>query len=171
MSKTIQVVPHITDEIKRDILLMGSKYHYDFVITEIGGTVGDIEGLSFLEAIRQLRWELGKNAINIHLSYVPYLNAAGELKTKPTQTSVKQLLSVGIQPDILVLRTEHPLGSDLRKKVANFCNVDADCVVQSPDMPSIYEVPVVMQEQDLDGAILRKLNMPVGERQIGRAHV
>lgn len=165
LGKTIQVVPHITDEIKRDILLMGSKYHFDFVITEIGGTVGDIEGLSFLEAIRQLRWELGsRNAINIHLSYVPYLAAAKELKTKPTQTTVKQLLSVGIQPDILVLRTEHHLDDSLRKKVANFCNVELDCVVQSPDMPTIYEVPIVMQDQDLDGAILRKLNMPVGPK-------
>jgi CTP synthase len=164
LGKTIQVVPHITDEIKRDILLMGNKYKYDFVITEIGGTIGDIEGLAFVEAIRQLRWELGKNAINIHLSYVPYLAAAGELKTKPTQTSVKQLQSQGIQPDILVLRTEHPLDEGLRKKVANFCNVDFDCVIQSPDMPCIYQVPVVMQDQNLDEVILRKLNLPVGER-------
>lgn len=119
LGKTIQVVPHITDEIKRNIKLMGKKYKFDFVITEIGGTVGDIESLPFLEAIRQLRWELGKDAINLHLTYVPYLAAAKELKTKPTQTSVKQLQSLGIQPDILVLRTEHELNPDIRKKVAH----------------------------------------------------
>ena len=120
LGKTIQVVPHITDEIKRNIKLMGKKYKFDFVITEIGGTVGDIESLPFLEAIRQLRWELGKNAINLHLTYVPYLAAAKELKTKPTQTSVKQLQSLGIQPDILVLRTEHELNADIRKKSGSF---------------------------------------------------
>ena len=163
LGKTIQVVPHITDEIKRNIKLMGQKYKFDFVITEIGGTVGDIESLPFLEAIRQLRWELGKNAINLHLTYVPYLAAAGELKTKPTQTSVKQLQSLGIQPDILVLRAEHELNAGLRKKVAHFCNVDEDAVIQSLDMPSIYEVPLSMQAQKLDAIILRKMDMPVGE--------
>ena len=163
LGKTIQVVPHITDEIKRNIKLMGQKYKFDFVITEIGGTVGDIESLPFLEAIRQLRWELGKNAINLHLTYVPYLAAAKELKTKPTQTSVKQLQSLGIQPDILVLRTEHELNADLRKKVAHFCNVDEEAVIQSIDMPSIYEVPISMQAQKLDAIILRKMGMPVGE--------
>ena len=163
LGKTIQVVPHITDEIKRNIKLMGKKYKFDFVITEIGGTVGDIESLPFLEAIRQLRWELGKNAINLHLTYVPYLAAAKELKTKPTQTSVKQLQSLGIQPDILVLRTEHELNADIRKKVAHFCNVDEEAVIQSLDMPSIYEVPLSMQAQKLDSIILRKMNMPVGE--------
>ena len=163
LGKTIQVVPHITDEIKRNIKLMGKKYKFDFVITEIGGTVGDIESLPFLEAIRQLRWELGKDAINLHLTYVPYLAAAKELKTKPTQTSVKQLQSLGIQPDILVLRTEHELNAGLKKKVAHFCNVDEDAVIQSLDMPSIYEVPVSMQAQGLDAIILRKMNMPVGE--------
>ena len=163
LGKTIQVVPHITDEIKRNIKLMGQKYKFDFVITEIGGTVGDIESLPFLEAIRQLRWELGKNAINLHLTYVPYLAAAKELKTKPTQTSVKQLQSLGIQPDILVLRTEHDLSADLRKKVAHFCNVDEEAVIQSIDMPSIYEVPLSMQAQKLDAIILQKMNMPVGE--------
>ena len=157
------VVPHITDEIKRNIKLMGQKYKFDFVITEIGGTVGDIESLPFLEAIRQLRWELGKDAINLHLTYVPYLSAAKELKTKPTQTSVKQLQSLGIQPDILVLRTEHELNAGIRKKVAHFCNVDEDAVIQSLDMPSIYEVPVSMQAQGLDAIILKKMNMPVGE--------
>ncbi len=163
LGKTIQVVPHITDEIKRNIKLMGQKYKFDFVITEIGGTVGDIESLPFLEAIRQLRWELGKNAINLHLTYVPYLAAAKELKTKPTQTSVKQLQSLGIQPDILVLRTEHELNAELRKKVAHFCNVDEESVIQSIDMPSIYEVPISMQSQQLDAIILRKMDMPVGE--------
>ena len=163
LGKTIQVVPHITDEIKRNIKLLGMKYKFDFVITEIGGTVGDIESLPFFEAIRQLRWELGKNALNLHLTYVPYLAAAKELKTKPTQNSVKQLQSLGIQPDILILRTEHNLSLDLRKKVAHFCNVDTEAVIQNMDMPSIYEVPVAMQAQGLDAIILRKMNMPVGE--------
>ena len=163
LGKTIQVVPHITDEIKRCIMYLGTKGQYDFVITEIGGTIGDIESAPFLEAIRQLRWEMGRNAINIHLTYVPYLKAAGELKTKPTQHSVKELQSVGIQPDILVLRTEKHLSDGLRMKVASFCNVDLECVVQSEDLPSIYEVPVSMQQQGLDAAILRKLGIPVGE--------
>ena len=162
LGKTIQVVPHITDEIKRNVKLLGEKYHYDFVITEIGGTIGDIESAPFMEAIRQLRWELGKNAINVHLTYVPYLRAAGELKTKPTQHSVKELQRVGIQPDILVLRTEKHLSDEIRHKVAAFCNVDYDCVIQSEDLPSIYEVPVNMQNQGIDTAILRKMNMEVG---------
>lgn len=163
LGKTIQVVPHITDEIKRDMLYLGKKGGYDFVITEIGGTIGDIESLPFVEAIRQLKWELGKNAVCIHLTYVPYLAAAGELKTKPTQHSVKELQSEGIQPDILVLRTEHELNAGLCKKVANFCNVSPDAVFQSPDMPSIYQVPVCMQDQGIDRVILEKLGMPVGE--------
>ena len=163
LGKTIQVVPHITDEIKRNVKLLGQKYHYDFVITEIGGTIGDIEGAPFMEAIRQMKWEMGKNAINVHLTYVPYLKAAGELKTKPTQHSVKELQSVGIQPDILILRTEKHLEEGILKKVASFCNVDLDCVIQSEDLPSIYEVPVNMQNQGLDTAILRKMDVPVGE--------
>ena len=134
---------------------LGNKYKFDFVITEIGGTVGDIESLPYLESIRQLKWELGKNALCVHLTYVPYLAAAGELKTKPTQHSVKELQSVGIQPDILVLRTEHELSMGLRKKVALFCNVDDNAVIQSMDMPTIYEVPLCMQEQKLDVTILR----------------
>ncbi|MEG1579928.1 MAG: CTP synthase [Bacteroidaceae bacterium] len=162
LGKTIQVVPHITDEIKRCIKHLGIKHNFDFVITEIGGTVGDIEGLPFLEAIRQLKWELGKNAISVHLTYVPYLAAAKELKTKPTQHSVKELQSLGIQPDVLVLRAEHELGVALRKKVASFCNVAPEAVVQSLDMPTIYEVPLSMQAQGLDATILRKLNMEVG---------
>ena len=155
-------MPHITDEIKRNIRLLGQKYHYDFVITEIGGTIGDIESAPFLEAIRQMKWELGRNAVNLHLTYIPYLKAAGELKTKPTQHSVKELQSVGIQPDILVLRTEKHLEDDIRRKVAAFCNVDFDCVVQSEDLASIYEVPVNMQLQGLDAAILKKVGEPVG---------
>lgn len=163
LGKTIQVVPHITDEIKRNVKLLGQKYHYDFVITEIGGTIGDIESAPFMEAIRQMKWEMGKNAINVHLTYVPYLKAAGELKTKPTQHSVKELQSVGIQPDILILRTEKHLEEGILKKVASFCNVDLDCVIQSEDLPSIYKVPVNMQNQGLDTAILRKMDVPVGE--------
>ena len=159
LGKTIQVVPHITDEIKRRIVSGGS----DFVICEIGGTIGDIESAPFMEAIRQLRWELGRNAVCVHLTYVPYLKAADELKTKPTQHSVKELQGMGIQPDILVLRTERHLDDAMRMKVASFCNVDLECVVQSEDMPSIYEVPVSMQRQGLDAAILRKMGIPVGE--------
>ncbi len=163
LGKTIQVVPHITDEIKRNVKLLGKKYHYDFVITEIGGTIGDIESAPFMEAIRQLKWELGRDALSVHLTYVPYLKAAGELKTKPTQHSVKELQSVGIQPDVLVLRTEKHLDENIRKKVAAFCNVDFDCVIQSEDLPSIYEVPIGMQAQGLDTAILRKMGITPGE--------
>lgn len=159
LGKTVQVIPHITDEIKRAMLLKGKKHHLDFVITEVGGTVGDIESLPFLEAIRQLKWELGENALCIHLTYVPYLAAAKELKTKPTQHSVKELQSLGIQPDVLVLRTEHQLDEDLRRKVAKFCNVSRDAVVQSMDQPTIYEVPIRMQEQGLDTTILKKLGV------------
>ena len=163
LGKTIQVVPHITDEIKRRMLREGLDEGFDFVITEVGGTIGDIESAPFMEAIRQLRWQLGRNAVCVHLTYVPYLKAAEELKTKPTQHSVKELQGMGIQPDILVLRTERHLDNALRMKVASFCNVDLECVVQSEDMPSIYEVPVSMQRQGLDAAILRKIGIPVGE--------
>ncbi|MCR5159932.1 MAG: CTP synthase [Prevotella sp.] len=163
LGKTIQVVPHITDEIKRRMLREGLGEAFDFVITEVGGTIGDIESAPFMEAIRQLRWQLGHDAVCIHLTYVPYLKAAGELKTKPTQHSVKELQSMGIQPDILVLRTECHLDDAMRMKVASFCNVDLECVVQSEDMPSIYEVPVSMQRQGLDAAIMRKIGIPVGE--------
>ncbi len=162
LGKTIQVVPHITDEIKRNIKRLGKKNNYDFVITEIGGTIGDIESAPFMEAIRQMKWELGYKAVCVHLTYIPYLKAAGELKTKPTQHSVKELQSVGIQPDILILRTEKHLGDGIRKKVAAFCNVDFDCVIQSEDLPSIYEVPVNMQSQGLDTAILNKVKEPIG---------
>ena len=163
LGKTVQVVPHITDEIKRNIKLLGKKENFDFVITEIGGTVGDIESLPYIESIRQLKWELGKNAISVHLTYIPYLAAANELKTKPTQHSVKELQSLGVQPDILVLRAEHNLSLELRKKVALFCNVNVNSVVQSIDAPTIYEVPLLMQEQGLDETILSKLDMPIGE--------
>ena len=177
LGKTIQVVPHITDEIKRRMLRLSEKgtvksekfatasddEQLDFVITEVGGTIGDIESAPFMEAIRQLRWQLGRDAVCVHLTYVPYLKAADELKTKPTQHSVKELQGMGIQPDILVLRTERHLSDSMRLKVASFCNVDLECVVQSEDMPSIYEVPVNMQQQGLDAAILRKIGIPVGE--------
>lgn len=161
LGKTVQIVPHITDEIKRNILLMGTRHKFDVVITEIGGTVGDIESLPFIEAVRQLKWELGFRAMFIHLTLVPYLNASHELKTKPTQHSVKALLENGIQPDVLVLRAEHDLSEDLRRKVARFCNVDPDAVVQSIDVKSIYEVPLRMRDQKLDEIAMRKLQLPV----------
>ena len=159
LGRTIQVIPHITDEIKRSIMYLGRKNQYDFVITEVGGTVGDIESTPFLETIRQLKWELGKRALCIHLTYVPYLAAAKELKTKPTQHSVKELQSLGIQPDILVLRAEKDLSVNLRKKVAAFCNVSPEAVIQSIDQNTIYEVPVRMAEQKLDSIILQKFNL------------
>ena len=160
LGKTVQVIPHITDEIKRNMLKLGSKNEYDFVITEIGGTVGDIESLPFLESVRQLRWELGKRCACIHLTYVPYIAAAKELKTKPTQHSVKKLQELGIQPDILVLRTEHEVSSSVCRKVALFCNVDPDAVIQSVDVPTIYEVPLKMHEQGLDQIVLNKTGLP-----------
>ena len=169
LGHTIQVVPHITDEIKCRIKHLATVEDNaqpgcpDFIITEIGGTIGDIESAPFLEAIRQLKWELGSDAVSVHLTYVPYLKAAGELKTKPTQHSVKELQAAGIQPDILILRTEKHLDDNLRSKVAGFCNVDLECVIQSEDLDSIYEVPVNMQKQGLDAVILRKMGIPVGE--------
>jgi CTP synthase len=162
LGKTVQVVPHITDEIKRNVKLLGSKNQFDFVITEIGGTVGDIESLPFIESVRQLKWEMGKNCICVHLTYVPYIAAAKEYKTKPTQHSVKQLQELGIQPDILVLRTEHELRSDLLRKVALFCNVAEDSVIQSIDVPTIYEVPLLLQRQGMDTAVLKKVGLEVG---------
>ena len=163
LGKTVQVVPHITDEIKRNVKLLGTKYKYDFVITEIGGTVGDIESLPFIESVRQLKWELGKNCLNVHHTYVPYIAAAKEFKTKPTQHSVKQLQELGIQPDILVLRTEHTLKTDILRKVALFCNVAEEAVVQSVDVPTIYEVPLVLQRQGMDVTVLKKVGLEVGE--------
>ncbi len=164
LGKTVQVVPHITDEIKRNILMLGSKYKYDFVITEIGGTVGDIESLPFIESVRQLRWELGKNCLCVHLTYVPYIPAAKEFKTKPTQHSVKTLQELGIQPEILVLRTEQELNKEICRKVALFCNVEEKAVIQSYDVPSIYEVPIVMQKQGFEEIVLRKMGLEVGEK-------
>jgi len=164
LGKTVQVIPHITDEIKRSIKLLGNKRQFDVVITEIGGTVGDIESLPYIEAVRQLKWELGaQNSVFIHLTLVPYLAATGELKTKPTQHSVKMLLEEGIQPDILVLRAEHYINNDIKRKVALFCNVDLDAVIQSPDVDTIYEVPLVMQSEKLDEIVLRKLGLPISE--------
>lgn len=164
LGKTVQVVPHITDEIKRNIMLLGKKHNYDFVITEIGGTVGDIESLPFIESVRQLRWELGKNCLCVHLTYVPYIKAAKEVKTKPTQHSVKALQELGIQPEVLVLRTERELEKDICRKVALFCNVEENAVIQSYDVPSIYEIPVVLAKQGMDDIILKKMEMPLGEK-------
>jgi len=160
LGKTVQVIPHITDEIKRRIKLLGTKYKYDVVLTEIGGTVGDIESLPYIEAVRQLKWEMGsKNTLVIHLTLVPFLSATGELKTKPTQHSVKVLLETGIQPDILVLRTEKALTKEIRKKVALFCNVSLESVIESMDVPTIYEVPLLMQKEKLDAAVINKLGI------------
>ncbi|MEG2240586.1 MAG: CTP synthase, partial [Alistipes sp.] len=160
LGKTVQVIPHITDEIKRRVQLLAQKKIYDVIITEIGGTVGDIESLPFIEAVRQLRYSLGyHNTVLVHLTLIPYLAASGELKTKPTQHSVKTLLENGLQPDILVLRTEHSLSTELRRKVALFCNVDANAVMESIDVPTIYEVPLRMHEQHLDEVLLSKLDL------------
>lgn len=156
LGKTVQIIPHITDEIKRNIKALGQTQKYDFVITEIGGTVGDIESLPFIEAVRQLRWEMGRNCCSIHLTYVPYIAAAKELKTKPTQHSVKDLQEAGVQPDILVLRTEHNISQQIRTKVAQFCNIDPDAIIQSIDVPTIYRVPLNMQKEGLDRVVLRK---------------
>jgi len=168
LGKTVQIVPHITDEIKRNVKQLGNTGRFDFVITEIGGVVGDIESLPFLEAVRQLRWELGRNSLVIHLTYVPYIAAAKELKTKPTQHSVKKLQELGIQPDILVLRTERDITAEARRKIALFCNVAPDAAVQSIDVPTIYQVPIKMHEQHLDDLVLRLTDTPSkGEPQMG----
>lgn len=160
LGKTVQVVPHITDEIKRRMKLLGESGNFDIVITEIGGTVGDIESLPFIEAVRQLQWELGNdNTIVIHLTLIPYLSAAGELKTKPTQHSVRFLLESGIQPDILVCRTEHHLSAEIRRKVALFCNVNVNAVIESIDVDTIYDVPLVMMKEKLDKVVLSKLKL------------
>ncbi len=159
LGKTVQVIPHITNEIKEHVKLLGGTGQYDIVITEIGGTVGDIESLPFIEAVRQLKWELEGDAISIHLTLVPFLSAAGELKTKPTQNSVKKLRELGLQPDILVCRTEHDLNSDIRRKIALFCNVEKEAVIQSIDAESIYDVPLLMEQEKLDRVALRKLGL------------
>jgi CTP synthase len=164
LGKTVQVIPHITDEIKRNIFLLGETGEYDFVITEIGGCVGDIESLPFIEAVRQVKWDLPPNsAIVIHLTLIPYLKAAKELKTKPTQHSVKDLLEAGIQPDILVCRTELPLPHDIRKKLALFCNVHINSVIEAMDAETIYDVPIHMRKEKLDERVLSKLKVTTKE--------
>lgn len=160
LGKTVQVIPHITDEIKARIKILGNTGDYDFIITEIGGTVGDIESLPYVESVRQLKWELGKNCLVIHLTLLPYLAAAGELKTKPTQHSVKLLLELGVQPDILVCRSEHHIPTELKEKIALFCNVAKDAVIESLDAATIYDVPILMAEEKLDEVVLQKLQLP-----------
>jgi CTP synthase len=162
LGKTVQVIPHITDEIKRRILLLGKDGKYDIVITELGGTVGDIESLPYIEAVRQLQWELGEeDCLVIHLTLIPYLRAAKELKTKPTQHSVRLLSESGVHPDIIVCRTEEPMYRDLKKKIALFCNVQVDAVIEANDVGTIYEVPLEMMREKLDVICLRKLNLPI----------
>ena len=161
LGKTVQVIPHITDEIKNNIYKLGETGKYDVVITEIGGCVGDIESLPFVEAVRQARFELGPtNSISIHLTLIPYLKASGELKTKPTQHSVKELLEAGIQPDILVCRSEYPITQEIRKKLALFCNVPINSVIEALDAPTIYDVPILMRKEKLDERVLTKFKMP-----------
>ena len=159
LGKTVQIIPHITDEIKRRIQILGNTREYDFVITEIGGTVGDIEALPYIEAVRQLKWELENSALFIHLTLVPYLAAAGELKTKPTQHSVKELRSIGIQPDIIICRSERNIPKEEKRKISLFCNVESDHVIQSIDVKSIYEVPIKYSEEKLDKKILNVFNL------------
>ena len=160
LGKTVQVIPHITNEIKRRIKLTQNVKNYDVIITELGGTVGDIESYPFIEAVRQFRWEVGMgNSVVIHLTLLPYLSAAGELKTKPTQHSVKKLMESGINADIIVCRTEHSLNDELRKKIALFCNVEIESVIESIDASTIYEVPILMQNEKLDDVVLKKLNL------------
>ncbi|MFK5958678.1 MAG: CTP synthase [Lutibacter sp.] len=161
LGKTVQVIPHITDEIKRRIQLLGKTGEFDIVITEIGGTVGDIESLPYIESVRQLLWKLGhENAIVIHLTLIPYLAAAGELKTKPTQHSVKMLMQSGVSPDILVCRTEHEISESIKEKLALFCNVKKEDVIESIDAETIYDVPNLMLEEGLDSVVLKKLHLP-----------
>ncbi len=160
LGKTVQVVPHITDEIKRRMQLLGQKGEYDVIITEIGGTVGDIESLPFVEAVRQLQWELPEeDSVIVHLTLIPYLKAAKELKTKPTQHSVKMLSQEGVHPDIIVCRTEKPLFPELRRKIALFCNVKQEAVIEAADAPTIYEVPILMMREGLDKTVLKKMNI------------
>src|SRR3982750_3541095 len=159
LGKTVQVVPHITDEIKRRMLLLGKEGKYDIIITEIGGTVGDIESFPFIEAVRQIQWELPEDdVVVIHLTLIPYLRAAKELKTKPTQHSVKMLSETGVHPDVLVCRSEEPLGPEIRRKIALFCNVKPDAVIEAMDASTIYEVPLTMLREKLDIIVLRKLH-------------
>ena len=163
LGKTVQVIPHITDEIKRRMLLLEQTGKFDIVITEIGGTVGDMESLPYIEAIRQLRWKLGnENCLVVHLTLLPYLSAAGELKTKPTQHSVKELLMLGIQPDVLICRTEHSITPEIRQKISLFCNIDTNSIIEAIDAVSIYDVPLMMLKEKLDLVILSKLRMAEG---------
>lgn len=159
LGKTVQIIPHITDEIKRCVQILGHENEFDFIITEIGGTVGDIESLPYIESVRQMKWESPEDTLVIHLTLIPYLTAAGELKTKPTQHSVKQLLEFGVQPDILVCRTEHELNHGIRSKLARFCNVALDSVIQSIDADTIYDVPLLMKDEKLDEVVLKKLGI------------
>lgn len=162
LGKTVQVIPHITDEIKRRILLLGSTGEYDIVITELGGTVGDIESLPYVETVRQMQWELGsENCLVVHLTLIPFLRAAKELKTKPTQHSVRMLSEEGVHPDVIVCRTEEPLYDDLKKKIALFCNVNVDAVIEAADVPTIYEVPLEMMRERLDQIVMQKLRIPI----------
>ena len=161
LGKTVQVIPHITDEIKSRVQLLGNSGEFDIIITEIGGTVGDIESLPYVEAVRQMLWDLGEdNAIVVHLTLIPYLAAAGELKTKPTQHSVKMLMQSGVGPDILVCRTEHQITESIKRKLALFCNVKQEDVIQSIDAKTIYDVPNLMLDEGLDKVVLKKLNLP-----------
>ena len=165
LGRTVQIIPHITDEIKRSVQILGAESNYDFVITEIGGTVGDIESLPYIEAVRQMKWECPEETLVVHLTLIPYLAAAGELKTKPTQHSVKQLLEFGVQPDILVCRTEHQLTDAIRNKVARFCNVARNAVIESIDAETIYDVPLLMQSERFDEVVLQKLGLPFEETE------
>ena len=161
LGKTVQIIPHITDEIKRRMQLLGETGKFDIIITEIGGTVGDIESLPYVESVRQLKWELGNSVMVVHLTLVPYLAAAGELKTKPTQHSVKALLELGVQPDVLVCRTEKSISLEIRRKIALFCNVNVNAVIESIDADTIYDVPLLMYKEQLDKVVLNKLKLPL----------
>lgn len=163
LGKTVQVIPHITDEIKRRMLLLGEDKQFDIIITELGGTVGDIESLPYIEAVRQLKWEMAEDCIVVHLTLIPYLKAAKELKTKPTQHSVKLMSEHGLSPDVLVCRTEEPLYKELRRKIALFCNVTQDAVIEALDADSIYSVPLEMMREKLDVTCLQKLSLPLGK--------
>src|SRR5699024_4562718 len=169
LGKTVQVIPHITDEIKSHILSLGESDDYDIVITEIGGTVGDIESLPYIEAVRQFRYDVGRdNTLSIHLTLVPYLAAAGELKTKPTQHYVKTMSESGLQPDMIMARSEYTLDKSLQKKIAQFCNVEIEDVIASLDAPSIYEVPLLMQKEGLDRRVIDKLQLDAGEADLDK---
>ncbi|MDD3876840.1 MAG: CTP synthase [Bacteroidales bacterium] len=164
LGETVQIIPHITDEIKYRIRLLSEHHNYDFVITEIGGTVGDIESLPYIEAVRQMRYEMSETCLVIHLTLVPYIAAAGELKTKPTQHSVKTLLEQGLQPDVLVCRTERPLNEAMKNKIAQFCNVHSDAVIEAIDADTIYNVPLLIKNEKLDEVVLKKLKLPFNQK-------